>query len=83
MHDDGTFTQTVSLSAGLVQSITAGNEIVSSIGTIDLSVTDDPNTVENEQFTLGGEAACIALISERCRGSAARNRLGSENFGIG
>ena len=61
MHDDGTFTQTVSLSAGLVQSITAGNEIVSSIGTIDLSVTDDPNTVENEQFTLGGRGSLYRI----------------------
>ena len=62
MHADGTFTQTISLSAGLAESITAGNEIVSSIGTIDFSITDDPSTVENEQFTLGDAAAYIESI---------------------
>jgi|TARA_Y200000002_G_scaffold317921_1_gene276704 flagellin len=61
MHDDGTFTQTIALSSGLVQSITAGNEIVSSIGTIDFSITDDPTTAVNEQFTLGGRGSLYSI----------------------
>lgn len=62
MHDDGTFTQTISLSgAGIVKAITSGNEVVSSIGTIDFSVADDPNTAVNEQFVLGGRGSLYRI----------------------
>ena len=72
MHDDGTFTQTISLSSGLAQSITAGSEIVSSIGTIDFSVTDDPNTLQNEQFTLGGRGSLYRIDLSNDAGGALR-----------
>ena len=61
MHDDGTFTQTVSLSSGLATSITAGYEIVSSVGTIDFSIADDPSTPDNEQFSLGGRGSLYSI----------------------
>ena len=89
MHDDGTFTQTISLSAGLAESITAGNEIVSSIGTIDFSITDDPNTVENEQFTLGGRGSLYRIdLSNDASGAllgidSALKTLASVRIGVG
>jgi len=58
MHDDGTFTQTISLAGtGLNKSISADMEFVTAIGTIDLTVVDDPSTAQNEQFTLGGRGS--------------------------
>lgn len=89
MHADGTFTQTISLSAGLAESITAGNEIVSSIGTIDFSITDDPSTVENEQFTLGGRGSLYRIdLSNDASGAllgidSALKTLASVRVGVG
>jgi len=58
MHDDGTFTQTISLAGtGLNKSISADMEFVTAIGTIDLTLVDDPSTTQNEQFTLGGRGS--------------------------
>ncbi|MDG1124658.1 MAG: flagellin [Pseudomonadales bacterium] len=58
MHDDGTFTQTISLAGtGLNKSISADMEFVTAIGTIDLTLVDDPGTPQNEQFTLGGRGS--------------------------
>ena len=89
MHDDGTFTQTISLSAGLAQSITAGDEIVSSIGTIDFSITDDPNTLDNEQFSLGGRGSLYSIdLSNDAAGAlqgidSALETLASVRVGVG
>ena len=61
IHDDGTFTQTISIApggdlTGLIDPITGGKELIAAFGTVD--VTTDP---DNHEFRLGGRGSLWRL----------------------